>query len=122
VYQEIRDLPAGTVVAEFPFGDPAWEIRAVYYAGVHGKPVLNGYSGAFPPGYTRRVALFRRLDADGDRAWQALVDAGTTHVVVHTPAFANPNAGRGVMVWLQAHGARLVTSYPEGDALFVVPH
>jgi hypothetical protein len=121
VYQDIRGLPDGTVVAEFPFGDPAWEIRAVYYAAVHRKPVLNGYSGAFPSGYLRRVALLRRLDEDGDRAWQALVDAGTTHVVVHTPAFANPNVGRRVMVWLQAHGARLVVSYPEGDALFGMP-
>jgi hypothetical protein len=121
VYLDVRALPAGTVVAEFPFGDPAWEIRAVYYAGMHGKPVLNGYSGAFPPGYMRRVALFRDVGVDGDRAWQALVDAGTTHVVVHTPAFGNPNVGRGVMVWLQAHGARLVTSYPEGDALFALP-
>jgi hypothetical protein len=121
VYQEVRGLPDRSVIAEFPFGDPAWEIRAVYYAAVHGKPVLNGYSGAFPPGYLRRVALLRRLDQDGDRAWQALVDAGTTHVVLHTPAFANPNTGRGVMVWLQAHGARLVASYPEGDALFAMP-
>jgi len=121
VYRELRAMPTGTVVAEFPFGDPAWEIRAVYYAGVHGKPVVNGYSGAFPPGYMRRVAQLRRLDVDPDGAWRALVDAGTTHVVVHTPAFGNPNVGRGVLVWLQAHGARLVSSYPEGDALFAVP-
>jgi hypothetical protein len=122
VYRELRAMPADTVVTEFPFGDPAWEIRAVYYAGVHGKPVVNGYSGAFPPGYMRRVAQLRRLDADPEGAWSALVGAGTTHVVVHTPAFGNPNIGRGVMVWLQAHGARLVSSYPEGDALFAVPH
>ena len=121
VYRELRAMPTGTVVAEFPFGDPAWEIRAVYYAGVHGKPVVNGYSGAFPPGYMRRVAQLRRLDVDPDSAWRALLDAGTTHVVVHTPAFGNPNVGRGVLVWLQAHGARLVSSYPEGDALFAVP-
>ena len=122
VYRELRAMPADTVVTEFPFGDPAWEIRAVYYAGVHGKPVVNGYSGAFPPGYMRRVAQLRRLDVDPEGAWRALIDAGTTHVVVHTPAFGNPNIGRGVMVWLQAHGARLVSSYPEGDALFAVPH
>jgi hypothetical protein len=120
IYHDLRALPATTVVAEFPFGDPAWEIRAVYYAGMHGKPVLNGYSGAFPPGYRRRVAALRRFTTDGDLAWQALVEAGTTHVVVHTPAFRNPNEGRALIAWLQARGARLVTSYSEGDALFAL--
>jgi hypothetical protein len=121
VYQALRALPAGTVVAEFPFGDSAWEIRAVYYAAVHGQRVLNGYSGAFPPGYRRRVAALGRFDVDGQTAWDALVEAGTTHVVVHTPAFANPNRARGLLVWLQSRGARLVSSYPDGDALFALP-
>jgi hypothetical protein len=121
VYADVRALPEGAVVAEFPFGDPAWEIRAVYYAAAHGKRILNGYSGAFPPGYRNRVAAIRRFQVDGQAAWDALIDAGTTHVVVHTPAFGNPNAGREVLAWLGAHGARLVTSYSEGDALFELP-
>ena len=54
-------------------------------------------------------------------AWDALVDAGTTHVVVHTPAFGNPNEGRALLAWLNARGARRVTSYSEGDALFELP-
>jgi len=121
VYQDLRTMPLGTVVAELPFGDPAWEIRAVYYAAVHGKPVLNGYSGAFPPGYKRRAAALQRFDSDGALAWGALVEAGTTHVVVHTPAFANPHEARAALAWLQAHGARLDRSYPDGDALFAMP-
>jgi len=121
IYQEVRKLSADTVVAEFPFGDPAWEIRAVYYAAVHSKRILNGYSGAFPPGYRRRVAAIQRLDVDGRSAWDALVDAGATHAVVHIPAFANPERSRAVLGWLKAHGATLLISYPEGDALFELP-
>jgi hypothetical protein len=121
IYQDLRRMPGEAVIAEFPFGDPAWEIRAVYYAAVHGKRVLNGYSGAFPPGYRRRAAALRRIDVDGETAWEALVDAGTTHVIVHTPAFANPNQSREVLAWLNARGARLVISYPDGDALFELP-
>jgi hypothetical protein len=121
IYQDVRQLPADTVVAEFPFGDPAWEIRAVYYAAVHGKRILNGYSGAFPPGYRRRVAAIQRFDVDGQSAWNALVDAGTTHVVVHVPAFALPDRSRTLLGWLKAHGAKLLISYPEGDALFELP-
>jgi hypothetical protein len=121
VYQRLASLPPGTAVAEFPFGDAAWEIRYVYYASVHGKPILNGYSGAFPPGYLRRVAALRRLATDGDTAWRALVDARTTHAVVHSPAFQDPYESRRVMAWLESRGARLVDSFPEGDVLYELP-
>ena len=121
IYQDVGRLPAEAVVAEFPFGDPAWEIRAVYYAAVHGKRILNGYSGAFPPGYRRRVAAIQRFDVDGQSAWDALVDAGATHAVVHIPAFADPGRSRAVLGWLKSRAARLVISYPEGDALFEFP-
>ena len=121
IYADVRALPADAVVAEFPFGDPAWEIRAVYYAAAHGKRIVNGYSGAFPPGYRRRLAAIQRFQVDGQAAWDALLEAGTTHVVIHTPAFANPDESRAVLSWLNAHGARRVTSYGEGDALFALP-
>lgn len=121
IYQRVRDLPAGSVVAEFPFGDAAWEIRAVYYAAAHDKPILNGYSGAFPPAYLARVAAIRRFDEDGDRAWQALREAGTTHVVVHVPAFRSPSQGRALLVWLESRGATYLESFSEGDALYALP-
>ena len=121
VYQRVAALPAGSAIAEFPFGDGAWEIRYVYYAAAHGKPILNGYSGAFPPAYLRRFAALRRFVTDGDSAWRALVDAGATHVVVHVPAFANPNEPRMLSAWLEDRGARLVESFPEGDALYSLP-
>jgi hypothetical protein len=120
VYHRIAALPSGSAIAEFPFGDSAWDIRYVYYAAAHGKPILNGYSGAFPPAYLRRVAALRRYLVNGDAAWQALVEAGASHLVVHVPAFANPHEPRVLMAWLEARGARLVESFPEGDALFAI--
>jgi hypothetical protein len=121
VYRRVATLPAGSVIAEFPFGDNAWEIRYVFYAAAHGKPILNGYSGAFPPAYLRRVAALRRLATDGDTAWQALVEAGATHVVVHVPAFANPNEPRMLSAWLEGRGAQFLESFPDGDALYALP-
>jgi hypothetical protein len=121
VYQRVAALPAGTAIAEFPFGDTAWEIRYVYYAAAHGKAILNGYSGAFPPAYLRRVAALQRVATDGDAAWQALVEAGTTHLVVHVPAFANPDEPRLLIGWLERHGAQLIESFSEGDALYSMP-
>ena len=65
-------LPAGTAITEFPFGDAAWEIRYVYYAAAHWKPITNGYSGAFPPRYKERVARLQRIAKDPEAAWQSL--------------------------------------------------
>jgi hypothetical protein len=120
VYQRVRALPEGTVIAEFPFGDAAWEMRYVYYAGVHRKPIVNGYSGSFPPGYKVRMARIARIDVDPGNAWQALVDAGVTHIVVHVPAFTNPNEPRWFMAWLESRGAHLLQSFPDGDALYTI--
>ena len=61
VYARVAALPAGTAITEFPFGDAAWEIRYVYYAAAHWKPITNGYSGSFPPSYKERVARLQRI-------------------------------------------------------------
>ncbi|MEZ5286978.1 MAG: hypothetical protein R2712_19665 [Vicinamibacterales bacterium] len=121
IYQAVRDLPPGSAIAEFPFGDDGWEIRAVYYAAAHDKPIVNGYSGAFPPRYLSLKAALRRVGEDGDRAWDALRGSGATHAVVHVPAFANPDDARLTIGWLESHGARYVVSFPDGDALFELP-
>jgi hypothetical protein len=121
VYQRVASLPDGAAIAEFPFGDAAWEIRYVYYAAAHGRPILNGYSGAFPPAYQHRVAALRQFSSASEAAWRALVDAGATHAIVHVPAFGNPNEPRELVSWLERHGARLVESYPDGDALYALP-
>ena len=67
---------------------PAWEIRYVYYAAVHWKPITNGYSGSFPPKYKSASRACRRIAKDPEAAWQSLKDSGSTHVVVHRNAFA----------------------------------
>ncbi len=122
VYHRIRALPPGTAVVEFPFGDPAWEIRYVYYAAMHGKPILNGYSGAYPPAYRRRVAALRLRAVAPDLAWRTLVDTGITHAIVHAPAFADPTEPPAVAAWLDARGARPVERFPDGDVLYELPN
>jgi hypothetical protein len=118
VYHQLAAMADGTVVAEFPFGDPAWELRYVYYSTVHWKRLVNGYSGAFPHGYKVRVALLQRIAESPDEAWRALRDAGTTHVVVHDAAFA---AGEADLVkqWLDDHFAVEIARFG-GDLLYDV--
>ena len=106
VYARVASLPAGSAITEFPFGDAAWEIRYVYYSHAHWKPITNGYSGAFPPGYKARVARLQKVDVDPEAAWRALVDSGTTHVVLHPAAFAKPVDASTTRSWLESHGAQ----------------
>jgi hypothetical protein len=119
-YLALKSMPKGTVVTEFPFGDAAWEIRYVYYAAIHGKPITNGYSGQFPPGYKIRMARFRRVSADPRAAWDALKESGTTHVLLHPSAFANPSDAESVRGWLVDHAAALTRTFPDGDALYEI--
>jgi hypothetical protein len=118
IYTRLASLPAGTVVTEFPFGDAAWEIRYVYYAAAHWKPITNGYSGAFPQRYKERVARWQRVASNREAAWQALRDSGTTHVVFHRNAFAKPEDADTVEAWLKSNGAKELERFPDGDILF----
>jgi hypothetical protein len=121
VYAAVAALPAGSAITEFPFGDAAWEIRYVYYAAAHWKPITNGYSGAFPPDYSARVARLSNVAANPEAAWQALVASQSTHAVLHPSAFANPADAAIVQTWLTNHGARIVEQFADGDTLYALP-
>ena len=120
IYTTLASLPAGTVVTEFPFGDAAWEIRYVYYAAAHWKPITNGYSGAFPQRYKERVARWQRVTVNPEAAWQALRDSGTTHVVLHRAAFKKPEDADAVEAWLKSNGAKELARFPDGDILWLL--
>jgi hypothetical protein len=53
----LRSQPRGTVVAHIPFAagrtvkDHEADAWHMFYQIDHGKPIVNGYSGWFPPGY-----------------------------------------------------------------------
>ena len=120
VYAAVAALPAGSAITEFPFGDAAWEIRYVYYSAAHWKPITNGYSGSFPPDYSARVARLKDVTINPAASWQSLLDSGSSHVVLHPVAFANPVHSTTVQTWLEAHGARLVATFDDKDALYAI--
>lgn len=118
VYRALASLPNAGVVTEFPFGDPAWELRFVYYSTVHWKRLVNGYSGGFPHGYKVRVARLQRIAEDPAAAWQTMIDAGTTHVIVHDSAYP-PGSADVIHSWLTAHGAIEIGRF-DSDLLYAV--
>jgi len=117
VYRIVRSLPDGTVLAEFPFADLANEIRYVYFAGYHRKPIVNGYSGFAPESY-RKIASGLALIPSGDAPWAGLVASGATHAIVHEGAYLDRD-GREVSAWLQHHGAREIADL-HPDHLFLL--
>ena len=120
VYRHVLLMPPETVLLELPFGDQAWDLRYVYYAGLHGKRIVNGYSGYFPDGYLARGARLAGIWTNHDAAWTAASTAGATHLLVHERAYV-PLEGPAVTAWAQSHGARLVAEFSDGDKLFALP-
>lgn len=118
VYSAIRELPTGTVVAEFPYGDPQHDIRAAYFAGFHRKPILNGYSGFFPASFNARFNAIAWDPQDHQAALKTLLQAGVTHVVVHEDAYYE-NKGPAISGWLTELGARELTRQ-DADRLFAI--
>jgi hypothetical protein len=119
VYRFLKTLPSSrTVVAEFPFGEYAYELRYLFYSMAHWHPLINGYSGTFPLSYDMRAAVLRRPDEDPERAWNLMATSGVTHAVVHEGVYKE-GRGRTVSVWLASHGAHLVAEF-DGDKVFVL--
>jgi hypothetical protein len=119
-YRYIVGMPAGTSLIELPIGDQAWDLRYVYYAGLHGKPIVNGYSGYFPAGYAARVARIGNVWTDRDAAWTALRTSGASHVLVHRSAYPPPE-GDAIVGWAQVAGATPVAWFTDGDVLLALP-
>ena len=118
VYKAVAALPAGTVLVEFPFGAFAYEFQYVFYSTNHWKPLLNGYSGFFPPSYDERRAKLSlpRVLEQPDDAWESLRRSGATHAIVHENAFLGDEDDR-IGAWLERHGARLRGKF-EYDRLY----
>jgi hypothetical protein len=119
IYQAVHALPSRAVLAEFPFGDEQYDLRYMVYSASHWRPLLNGYSGVFPPLHAVNRAGLGRVLHDPDTAWRVLAASGATHAVVHEDVFP---AGQGARVsaWLLSHGAREVAA-AGADRLFELP-
>ncbi len=109
VYEAVEALPKGTVLAEFPFGSNPFEIRSMYFAGFHRKPLINGFSGFFPQPYLLLKSYLENDPLDKPAAWNALLDAGVTHVVVHEQPFPEAK-GPMISAWIRNAGGRELAS------------
>jgi len=84
VYRWLADQVGEGAVVELPFPDPPdayWEARRLYYSTVHWRPLVNGYSGYFPPEYWEQAARLRAFPAP--EAVALLRALGVRYVLLH---------------------------------------
>lgn len=118
VYRTVAGLAEHTVLLEMPLGDSNWDVRAVYYSTSHWRPLVNGYSGFFPPHYGSLISRLTDPHRNPDKAWQAVVDSGATHVLLHQRAYREAES-QLIRRWLASAGAREVEN-KDGDLLYEV--
>jgi hypothetical protein len=118
IYRVVGQLPESTVLIEFPFGESAHEILAVFYAGIHRRRLVNGYSGFYPRSYTDRAGALHDVFENPARAEEVLRSTGATHALVHEGVYTG-DQGKEVSAWLQSIGARELTAH-RTDRLFVL--
>jgi hypothetical protein len=119
VYAAVRQLPHPAVLVEFPFGRPDYDRRAMYYSTAHWRPLVNGYSGFYPPDYGRLAFFLSDVPRRPELAWEALRQRGVTHALVHEAAYLE---GEGVRVSTSFRAAGATEIFRDGsDALFALP-
>lgn len=84
LYAWLRTQPPG-VIAEFPMPRadrlPGLEPRYTYMSTFHWMPLVNGYSGYYPPSYIARLEPMRAISDDA--AVEALLRNSVRYVIVH---------------------------------------
>lgn len=105
VYRYLASIPGPAVIAELPFTDLWYTTRYLYFSTFHWHPLVNGFTSFFPPDYDQRARWLVNPVRTPDEAFRALMDAGTTHVVVHTGAWDRDYV-LGLDTWLASRGAR----------------
>jgi hypothetical protein len=110
VYRFVASLAAPAAILELPLGEPAFDIRYMFYSTLHWKPLVNGYSGGEPADYALLDTRLQDFSTQPDRAWRALVDSKATHVIVHE-AFYTGEAGSRISEWIRGSGGREVAAF-----------
>ena len=104
VYRFMAGLPDDSVIIELPLGEPAFDIRYMFYSTGHWKRLVNGYSGGAPLAYEFLTEALKDVGSRPERAWEAVVASSATHAVVHEGSFEGER-GRLFSDWLRTHGA-----------------
>jgi hypothetical protein len=88
VYKVVRSAPPGVVI-ELPLPRlsqlPGWDAYYSLWSIQHWKPLVNGYSGYYPPDYVQTMVRMERFPDEGSMA--RLRAHGVRYLVVHKAFF-----------------------------------
>ena len=119
VYREFAAQPSDAVLIELPLGPPDFDLRAMFYSVVHWRPLVNGYSGFYPPHYGRLITALSEIPRHADVSIEALRSTGATHLILHQAAYRD-GEGEATARVLAAAGATEL--FRDGsDLLFLLP-
>jgi hypothetical protein len=104
VYRTLLRQPEDSVLLELPLGQPDYDVRAVYYSTIHWRPLINGYSGFFPPYYGLLTTALSEIPRHPDVSLEAIWSSGATHAIVHEAAYRN-GEGEATSEILRSAGA-----------------
>jgi hypothetical protein len=104
VYRTLLRQPEDSVLLELPLGQPDYDVRAVYYSTIHWRPLINGYSGFFPPYYGLLTTALSEIPRHPDVSLEAIRSSGATHAIVHEAAYRN-GEGEATSEILRSAGA-----------------
>jgi hypothetical protein len=96
IYEFLRGQTAPDALIEFPLPMTPREngrnALLMYYSIYHGKPLVQGYSGYFPPGYTAVREVLENFPSD--KTIGLLRDLGVGYVIVHAHDYRKEDAFR----------------------------
>lgn len=123
IYRVVEALPPGSALVELPMpardSEEHQDAVPVYFASVHRKPVVNGYSGYAPPGY--RIVR-EAMDAFPNPATlQLLADLGVTHALVDTRGYRSEKGREIVSALMEEKPGAGLIAVAEGRYLFQIP-
>ncbi len=116
VYRFVAQLPPDAAILELPVGEPAFDIRYMFYSTRHWRPLVNGYSGGAPKDYEVLTEAMKDTESRPERAWTAIRSSLATHVIVHEGFYLGDD-GRRLSDWLRSHGARDVAAFGRDHVL-----
>ena len=117
VYRFVAQLPASAVLLELPLGEPAFDVRYMFYSTLHWRRLVNGYSGGVPASYDMLTESLKDVASRPDRAWQAIADSAATHVDRPRRRRTPNGGGRRSATGCVSHGAREVAAFGIGSRL-----
>jgi hypothetical protein len=119
VYRFAAQLPPSAILLELPLGEPAFDVRYMFYSTLHWRRLVNGYSGGAPQDYGMLTESLKDVATRPDQAWEAVANSAATHAIVHEASYAN-DGGIRLSAWLRARGARELAAFGS-DRVFALP-